>query len=63
MHCEATGETADPPFGGELRDVLSREDVALFADYWCDPTRDETLGEFIQRVAMRAVAVGESEEE
>ena len=46
----------DPPFGGgELRQVLPEEDVNVLAEYWHDHRRDETLGDFIQRVAMRAI--------
>ena len=57
-HCSASGEVADPPFGGgELVSVLPDADVKALAEYWCDPTRDETLGEFIQRVAMRAASL------
>ena len=53
-HCDGSGETTTPPFGGgELRAVLSQDDVQALAEYWCDPKRDETLGDFIQRVAMR----------
>lgn len=53
-HCQGTGQMADPPFG-PLRNVLPDEDVDVLANYWCDPKRDETLGEFIQRVAQRAI--------
>lgn len=53
-HC-LNGQVTDPPYGQELRYVLSEEEVSAFAKYWCDFYRDETLGDFIQRVAQYAI--------
>lgn len=59
-HCDGSGQMTDPPFGSpQLRDVLCDEDVNTFAHYWCDSKRDETLGQFIQRVAQYAIDVAQ----
>lgn len=55
-HCGGSGAMVTPPFGAPaLRHVLSQDDVLELASYWSQQYRDETLGNFIQRVAQRAV--------
>jgi hypothetical protein len=43
---------------GGIPGALSEEDFQAFSDYWNDPRRDDNLGAFILRVAMRAVETG-----
>lgn len=55
--CDGTGEVTAPPFASFFPtpgSVLSELETARFAEYWCDGRRDETLGQFIDRVAAYA---------
>ena len=54
-HCN-NGVVVDYPMKQpkNIPQVLSEHEVDVFAEYWCDHTRVETLGEFIQRVAYQA---------
>lgn len=54
-HCDGSGKQLMPPFEAPLRGVLPAVVVHEFAAYWCNPRRDENLGQFIQRVAQYAV--------
>lgn len=54
-HCGGVGKQLAPPFEASLRDVLPPAVVSEFAAYWCNPRRDENLGQFIQRVAQYAL--------
>ncbi len=56
-HC-ADGTVAGYPLYQKkyVTRYLSPQSVEKLARYWSDPTRDETLGQFIARVAEQAVS-------
>lgn len=54
-HCDETGMVSK--LIGESR-PLDEDVVRALAEHWCDPHRDDTLGEFIQGVARVALEQG-----